>query len=130
MIDLMSATQLAFFQALEAGVTLAAVHDHVKQDTNPPFVQVGTIETVNEGAKDEQSERLEVEIHTIYRGADRAALLAIMHQVRTSLDEVSIQAEGASFSTPVFVGAAASNAGPDGATYAGISTFEVYAEPA
>lgn len=130
MIDLMSATQEAVFRALEAGVTLATVHDHVKQDMQPPFVKLGTIETDNEGDKKDQRELLQVEVHTIYRGSDRSVLLAIMHDVRSALDGVAIDAEGVSFWEPVFISAAASDAGPDGVTYAGISTFEINAEPA
>jgi hypothetical protein len=130
MIDLMSATQAAVFGALDDRVTLAPVHDHVKQDTDPPFVKIGTIETISEGGKDEQAETLQVEVHTIYRGADRSALLAIMHEVREALEGQTITAPDASFWTPTFIGAVASEAGPDGVTYAGISTFEVFAEPA
>jgi hypothetical protein len=128
MIDLMSAGQAAIFAALETGVVLATVHDHVKQDTAPPFVKIGAIATNNEGGKGEQAETLEVEIHTIYRGADRSVLLAIMHQVREALDEQQLAGGGASF-RPTFATAAASDAGPDGVTYAGITTFEVFAEP-
>lgn len=130
MIDLMSAAQSAVFAALSAGVSAAPVRDHVKQDTQPPFVKIGAIETDNEGDKHDQRELLSVEIHTIYRGADRTALLAIMHEVREALDDVEIAAAGASFETPNFVSSAASDAGPDGVTYAGISIFEFYAEPA
>lgn len=130
MLDLVSPTQAAVYAALAAGVTLAPVHDHVKQGTEPNFVQIGAIEVGNEGSKEEQRERIEVEVHTIYRGKDRAELLAIMHEVRTALDGVVIEADGVSFWAPEFLSAAASSAGPDGVTYAGISIFEIYAEPA
>jgi hypothetical protein len=129
-IDLMSPTQAAVFTALEAGVSLAPVHDHVKPGTEPDFVKIGAINGTNEGARDEQREEFEVEVHSIYRGSDRAKLMAIMHEVRLALDGVAIAAEGASFWTPEFLSQAASDAGPDGVTYAGISTFLVSAEPA
>jgi hypothetical protein len=80
-IDLMSPTQAAVFAALEAGVTLAPVYDHVKQGTEPNFVKIGAINGTNEGAREEQREEFEVEVHSIYRGADRTELMAIMHQV-------------------------------------------------
>jgi hypothetical protein len=127
MIDLMSAGQEAVFVALEAGVDLASVHDHVKQDTDPPFVKIGEITTSNEGTKGDQAEILEVEVHTVYRGADRSVLLAIMHQEREALDEQTLSAGGAAFRVR-FVSAAASDAGPDGVTYAGIGVFELFAE--
>jgi hypothetical protein len=129
-IDLMSPTQAAVFKALETGVTLAPVHDHVKPGTEPDFVKIGAINGTNEGAREEQREEFEVEIHSIYRGADRTRLMDIMHEVRTSLDGVEIAADGASFWAPEFLMQAISDAGPDGVTYAGISTFLVSAEPA
>jgi hypothetical protein len=129
-IDLMSPTQAAVFRALEAGVTLAPVYDHVKPGTEPNFVKIGAINGTNEGAREEQREEFEVEVHSIYRGADRTELIAIMHQVRQSLDGVAIAADGVSFWTPEFLAQAISDAGPDGVTYAGISTFLVSAEPA
>jgi hypothetical protein len=129
-IDLMSPTQAAVFTALEAAVSLAPVHDHVKPGTEPDFVKIGAINGTNEGAREEQREEFEVEVHSIYRGADRTKLMAIMHEVRTALDGVEIAAEGASFWTPEFVSQAISDAGPDGVTYAGISTFLVSVEPA
>jgi hypothetical protein len=129
-IDLMSPTQAAVFSALEAGVTKAAVYDHVKQGIGPNFVKIGAIYGTNEGAREEQREEFEVEVHSIYRGADRTELMAIMHEVRLALDGVEIAAGGVSFWTPEFLNQAISDAGPDGVTYAGISTFLVSAEPA
>jgi hypothetical protein len=130
MIDLLAPTQAAVFTALAAGVHLAPVMDTVKQDTKPNFVKIGSIDGTNLGAREEQFEEFEVEVHTIYRGSDRAELMAIMHEVRTSLDGVQIAAAGVSFWTPEFVSQAISDAGPDGVTYAGISVFKITAEPA
>lgn len=127
MIDLMSACQEAVYVALAAGVTNASVHDHLVQDTEPPFVKIGEITTTNEGTKGSQAETLEVEVHTIYRGADRGALLAIMHQEREALDEQILSAGGATFRSK-FVSAAVSDAGSDGVTYAGLSVFELFGE--
>jgi hypothetical protein len=70
--DLISPTQAAVFAALEAGVQGAPVYDHVKQDTPPPFVKIGTIEGTNVGSKEDPREEFDVEVHTIYRGADRS----------------------------------------------------------
>lgn len=132
MIDLMSAAQEAAFKALAAAIPpeLAEVYDHVPQGTEPNFVKLGAIEASNEGDKDDQRERFELEVHTIYRGADRSRLLAIMHQVRLALDDQPLELEGVDFSTPSFLSAAASDPASDGVTYAGITTFEIYAEPA
>jgi hypothetical protein len=56
-IDLMSPTQAAVFAALEAGVTLAPVHDHVKPGTEPNFVKIGAINGTNEGAQAKSNAR-------------------------------------------------------------------------
>jgi hypothetical protein len=53
-----------------------------------------------------------------------------MNEVRNALEGVEIAAEGVSFWTPDFVSEAASDAGPDGVTYAGITVFNISAEPA
>jgi hypothetical protein len=45
----------------------------VKQGTEPNFVKIGAINGTNEGAREEQREEFEVEVHSIYRGADRAS---------------------------------------------------------
>lgn len=134
MIDLMSAVQAAVFATLAQAIdpAVAEVFDHVPQDFEGTFIKVGAIECVNEGSKDEQGERFEVEVHTIYRGTDRGVMLAAMHQIREALDEQPIAAPGADLDRPEFLGAAASGSPSpvDGRTYAGISTFEIYAEPA
>jgi hypothetical protein len=130
MIDLMSATQTAVYQALVSGGLSIPVYDHVKQDTQPNFIKIGHISCANEGTKEDQQERFEVEIHAIYRGSDRGELLGIMHEVRKTLDREPLAFNGVSFWQPDFLTAMVSDAGPDGVTYAGISTFEVVAEPA
>src|SRR4051794_12165799 len=103
MIDLMMPTQAAVFKALEAGVTLAPVYDHVKPGTEPNFVKIGAIDGTNQSAREEQREEFEVEVHSIYRGADRGELMGIMHEVRVALDGVEIEAEGVDFWTPEFL---------------------------
>lgn len=131
-IDLIQPTQDAVFAALAAAVMPhgAIVRQHVKQGQEPPFVKIGQIDTDNVGSKGEQGERLTVEVQTIFRGEARGPLLDIMGTVRAALDDQPLAAEGVSFSTPIFLGATASDAGSDGVTYAGISNFEIYAEPA
>lgn len=131
-IDLLQPTQDAVFVALAAATMphSAIVRQHVKQGQEPPFVKVGQIDTENVGGKGEQAERITVEVQTIFRGEARGPLLDIMGAVRAALDGQVITAGGVNFSTPTFLGATASDAGPDGVTYAGISHFEIFAEPA
>lgn len=131
MIDLMRATQDGVFVALDTNIAsaLAKVRQHVQQDTEPPLVIVGAIDSENDG-RSEQRERMSVEVQSIYRGGDRGELLAIMHAVRVALDWRTMIATGAVFTPCRFVGASVSDVGPDGVTYAGISNFEVWAEAA
>lgn len=131
-VDLITPSQDAVIARLKAGVPpeLGSVHQHVKQDTPPPFVMVGSIDSSNEGSKGSQSEAITVELHFVTRGSSRAPLMALMNAARASLDGQDLEADGVQFESPNYLGATVSNAGPDGVTYAGISTFEFIAEPA
>jgi hypothetical protein len=131
-IDLLTPTQDAFYAALKQGVSpnIANVRQHVKENTPPPLLIVGTIESDDEGGKHQQLERMQVEIQSVYRGADRRVLLAIMHAARVAIMTVGLVAEGVQFHQLKFMHATASDAADDGVTYAGISFFEVFCEPA
>lgn len=130
MVDLIAGSRGAVFALLEAGVTLAPVFDTVEQDSKPPFVMIDEIEWENEGSKAEPLLKISLKVATVYRGGDRDALLAIMHENYTAVAGAALSAEGIGFDTPGLVAGYASTAGPDGVTYAGIQTFEFYAEPA
>lgn len=133
MIDLMSATRGAVYRALAAAVPgdLAPVYDDVPQNTPPPFVKIGSIDSENASAKGDQVELLTVEVVAVYRGEDRGVLLAMMHAARAALDRQPITADGVAFEPPRFVVGSASDASQqDGVTYAGVLNFELYAEPA
>lgn len=131
-VDLIEPAQDAVIALLKAGVPaeLGSVHQHVKQDTKPPFVMVGSIDSTNEGAKGSQTELISVELHFVFRGSARAPLIKLMHAARAALEGQELSAPGITFETPNFIGATVSTAASDGVTYAGISTFEFYAEPA
>jgi hypothetical protein len=136
MIDLMSAVQAATYAALDEGVpeAIAPVFDTVPEGTLGSFIQVGGIDSDNDGDKDAQRERFEVQVHSIYVGKDRGELLAMMHAAREALDEQDLQGEGVSFSPPAFLGASSDSVPAvtdDGRfVFAGVSIFEIYAEPA
>lgn len=132
MIDLISAVQAAFIAVLDAGIEAgdAQVLDHVPQGTEPNFVELGSIEFQNEGDKEDPRFRFEVEVHTVYRGSDRSELLALMNKVHEAVLEGELTSPAIAFSSPELISGAASKAASDGVTYAGLSLFEVYAEPA
>jgi hypothetical protein len=133
MIDLLQSVQEAVFTKLSGAVgltDLAPVFQHVPQDTQPPMVIIGNIDSENIGTKGEQLEEVTIEVISIYRGSGRAALLDIMHQVRVALDRQELTLAGVEFDTPDYVSASADGPAEDGTTYVGISTFTINAEPA
>jgi hypothetical protein len=131
-IDLVEAARGAVFVAIEAGLAdvNAVALDHVPQDQEGNFVQIDDLDWSNEGGKRDPELRITIDVVTIYRGQNRAELLAIMHANERALVDVAIAADGVSISDVNLVGGSASGAGPDGLTYAGLQTFELFAEPA
>ncbi|WP_242140868.1 DUF3168 domain-containing protein [Sphingomonas sp. TREG-RG-20F-R18-01] len=132
-IDLMDATRAAVFRRLSEQVpnSLCPVFDDVPQNTQPPFLKIGAIDTQNEESRDGQFERLTVEIIAIYRGNNRSVLLKMMHAGRRALDRQALNDANVNFLKTRFITASASDASKDdGVTYAGISNYEIFAEPA
>jgi len=131
-LDLLTGAQDATVQLLRERLPAdrkEMVRHSLKQGTQPPFHLVGDMDSDSIGGKDEQFEQINVDVHTVYKGADRRELLGLMHQVRVAIDDASVTLDGMIFRFR-FAGAAASTAAGDGVTYAGITTLEVYAEPA
>lgn len=131
-IDMLTAGQDAIVELLrkrlpedQQGLARASL----LEDAKPPFHLVGDIDTENTGGKHEQAERISADIHTVYRGSDRRELLAMMHAVRLATDDVAIQVGEVQYRV-FWLTAAASTAASDGVTFAGLTTIELYAEPA
>ncbi len=131
-IDLAEAARGAVFVAIAAGLQDLDVQalDHVPQDHDGNFVQLDDIDWANEGGKRDPELRITIDIVTIYRGQNRAELLAIMHANERALVDAELEADGVSLLGGRMVAGSASGAGPDGITYAGLQTFEIFAEPA
>jgi hypothetical protein len=132
MIDLISATASAVFAALNAAIdpATALVTQHVLENQEPPLIIIGAIDSENQAGKGEQFERIVLEVQSIYRGEGRAPLLVMMAEIRSALDGQPIVAAGVSLAAPRYLTASASDVAADGVTYAGITQFEIYAEPA
>lgn len=130
--DLVEAARGAVFVAIAAGLegANAVALDHVPQDQPGNFVQLDDLDWTNEGGKRDPELRITIDVVSIYRGQDRAELLAIMHANERSLVDATLTATGVSISGVDLVGGSASGAAPDGLTYAGLQTFELFAEPA
>lgn len=131
LVDLMGAGQAALYQLLAAAITDLPVGTDFPENTQPPWVMIAQIDTVNEGAKDEQQERLSVYVTCAHRGQSRKGLIALMHRARTALDRAQPVHPEATFGRVRFIGGASDKVSTeDGATYAGVLHFEVVAQPA
>ncbi|OWK27578.1 hypothetical protein [Sphingomonas dokdonensis] len=130
--DLVEAARGAVFVAIAAGLEglNAVALDHVPQDQPGNFVQLDDLDWSNEGGKQDPELRITIDVVTIYRGQDRAELLGIMHANERALVDAPIVADDVAITGVSLVGGSASGAGPDGLTYAGLQTFELFAEPA
>lgn len=131
-IDMIEAARGAVFVAIEAGLAEvdAIALDHVPQDQEGNFVQIDDLDWSNEGGKHDPELRITIDVMTIYRGENRADLLAIMHANHRALIEAPIAADGVTITGVQLLAGSASGAGLDGLTYAGLQSFELFAEPA
>ena len=130
--DLISAVREAVNVALDARVPgdLCPVYDHVPQDAKR-FLKVGQVQAEDEGGKGSDVEMMTVEVIGIYQGEDRGVLAQMMFAAKQALNRQPIEAEGALFERPRWIGTMLGDASAeDGVTYAAISHFEIYVEPA
>ena len=136
MIDLLQAAQDGVFAALkpiEAADGMPKglkVFQHVPENTKSHYVMVGAMGSESADEHGDQVEMITVEVVSVYHGAGRAPLLAIMHEVRAALDAEDLAAEGVAFEPPRYQRAGAGDVLEDGVTYVGLSYFEFTAEPA
>ncbi len=131
-VDLVEAARGAIFVAIAAGLigTGAVALDHVPQDQPGNFVQLDDLDWTNEGGKHDPELRITIDVVSIYRGENRAELLRIMNANHRAVVEATLTAPGVILQAARLLGGGASGAGADGVTYAGLQTFELYAEPA
>ena len=99
------------------------------EGAQPPWHLIGDVDTENQGSELEQIEKISLDVQTVYRGRDRSALLALMHQVRLATDKARLTLDGGQYRFR-WLGSAASQAASDGVTFAGVTTLEIMAEPA
>jgi hypothetical protein len=128
-IDAAVAVQEAFYLALSvpAVTEIAPVMQHVPEGTKPPLVRVGNIELAPEGGKGDGLDRATVQVLTYVREPSRAALYALMKEVRFALDGVEIASPGAELSPPVFEGQS-DDLLEDGQTYEGTQVFSCFVQ--
>lgn len=142
-VDLLTPAQDALFAALaplagapdrpddlSADLAGLGVYQHLPENTQPPYILIGTIEADDFASRDEQASTMRAEVITVWRGNRRRELLWMMWQVRRRLNYQAIAADGAAFTRPQIEKEIASEAIADGVTYTGLSTFTFTAQPA
>ncbi len=131
-VDLWQAACDGIFAALNAAIdpSMALVRQELDENQQPPFVLVADMDGSPNGGKGEFSDRVTIDVHTIYRGSQgKRGLLAIMWANRLALQNQTIIADGAAFSRVAWKSGDTARAA-DGVTFAGLQQFEVFAEPA
>lgn len=138
-VDLLTPAQDALFAALApiaqrddlpAELAGLGIYQHLPEDTQPPYIMIGTLDAEDHASRDEQASTITAEIITAWRGNRRRELLWLMAAVRRSLNFQPISASGAIFTPPQIMRETASEAIADGVTYVGLSTFTFIAQPA
>lgn len=126
------AVQVAVLQALSApaGASLAPVHQHVPEKTQPPLTVIGRIEVSPAGGKDGGLDQIAFEIEHYVREPSRAPLYARMATARGLIEDAALPAQaGVLLSRPAFE-SDSDDLMEDGATYAGVQRFTLFAQPA
>lgn len=131
MVDLRDAAQAGIFAALNVPAvnSLAPVHQHVSEDTEPPLTIIGEISSTNAGGKDGGLELIQVRVLTVIRQPGREYLTPAMAAARVQIEGATLTAAGAVLSRPVFE-SADDELLDDGQTYVGQQRFSLFAQPA
>jgi len=132
--DVLQAVQDAVFLKLKAALIAAGypqVFQSIPQGTEPPFTMVGDMNAEPLGGKLDTSKRVTVDVHFVYRGEERRGLLTMMNAAYWGLfGKVPDDIDGVTFCGPIDWLDDDTSTGTDGVTFAGLSTWEVCAEPA
>jgi hypothetical protein len=129
--DLAGSTMLAVYTALVAGVTLAPVYTvppiGAQPPVLPPVVIIAEIQIENVGSKDVDIEKHIVRVVTEISGGSRAALFALMAQVKAALVRVQLVSPGVQLSPPM-IEMVDETLAPDGVTMIGQQHFLIFAQ--
>ncbi len=133
-VDVLQGAQDAVFLKLQAAMAATdypAVFQSVPQDTQPPFTMVGDMDADPLGDKGGPAKRITIDVHFVYRGEERRGLLAMMNAAYWALNDQPLdEIDGVAFPTSATWLSDNTATGADGVTTAGVSQFEVFAEPA
>ena len=129
-VDMILELQDAAIAALKSAFPGILVTHSLPLNSKPPYVLVAEVTSTDDSTRDGQGEQLELEIHYVYRGTDRAELIAMAHTGRLALDRQPIAGDTVEFFPPRWVRGVVSRAAPDGVTYLAIQIFETFGQPA
>jgi len=132
-VDVLQGAQDAVFLKLKASplAQLGPGFQSVPQDTQPPFWVVGDMDAEPLGDKGGTGKRITIDVHYVYRGEERRGLLAMMNSAYWALNDQPLDdIDGVTFSGGARWLSDNTATSADGVTTAGISQFEVCAEPA
>ena len=127
MIDPQAAAELAIFDALTTGVTLAQVYQDVVEGTPAPVVIVADLAGDPIGGKGSRSMQLDLTIYSEVWAEARAPLLALQAEVKAALDGARLTNNDFSV-RPTFDTSDARQVAVG--QYAGNSHFTVFVTPA
>ncbi|WP_022681158.1 DUF3168 domain-containing protein [Sphingobium bisphenolivorans] len=120
------AIEKAAFDLLSAVTGLGApVYQHVPENTPPPVVIIGDIETVPLGGKDDPDRRATLSVMTVTEAEERKSLLQIKGKAEAALDGVQAEHDGWQLSFSLLGATAVLTAEGDG--YVGESRFQILA---
>jgi hypothetical protein len=128
MADLSLAVQTAIVAKLQAGVTLAPVYTIVPDNTQPPVVVVTDSTWEQVGGKGGDAERHDFAIRTMVGGTSKAALFALMQEVKAALHDQPLTSTVAALSRCVMISGNELR-DIDENTLIGEQRFFVYASP-
>ncbi len=114
------------FRELAAAIAGASVYQDAPSNAEGDLVIIGDLKSVRPALKDAGADRrVEISIVSLAIAEERAPLLALQDQIETILDEQTFELEGWTLAFTFQDDDAVLN--EDGASYSGISSFEVLA---
>jgi hypothetical protein len=120
------AVELAAYQLLTAGAPIgAAVFQDVPQDTAPPVIIVGDMESSGIGGKDDPDRVVSLEVVTVTSGDERKPCLDLQEKIETRLDGAKVAIVGWELTFRFVDDNAALT--PDATGYVGLQKFEIMA---
>lgn len=120
------AVERAAYQLLTDGEPIgAAVFQDVPQDTPPPVIIIGDMESAGIGGRDDEDRIVSLEVVTVTAGDERKPCLMLQDKIEARLDQAKVDLNGWSLTFRWVDDSAALT--PDATGYVGLQKFEIMA---